>query len=213
MNGLGSVYWDQKFLKHLNVEDFKYVFEVGARYGDESIMLSKVFKNANIYSFEINPLTVDECEKKLQGFEKVTFYNFGLGDKDEYLPFYSFFQGNDGASSLLKREDFVTTQKEIGDVKITTLKKFTSNVNVPYIDLLCMDVQGFELNILKGASNYIKNINYIIMEEPKKGIKSPYVGCPSSEDIYQFMKENKFLEIQRVSENNIEDNVLYQNIQ
>tara|TARA_R110002153_G_C13286681_1_gene494553 strand:- start:395 stop:1036 length:642 start_codon:yes stop_codon:yes gene_type:complete len=212
MNGLGSLYWDEKFLRHLDIENFKYIFEVGARYGDESLALSRIFKESHIYSFEINPLTVNECQEKLLGIKNITFYNLGLGEKDEYLPFYSFLGGNDGASSLLKRKDFSQTQKETGNVKITTLEKIVSSINLPYIDLLCMDVQGFELNILKGASDYISNINYIIMEEPKRGVNSPYIGCPSSEGISIFMKENNFLEIERVSENDIEDNVLYKNV-
>ena len=49
-----TYYYDEKFLKHLNVDDVKYVCEAGARYGDESIQLSKTFKNATIYSFECN---------------------------------------------------------------------------------------------------------------------------------------------------------------
>ena len=83
-----------------------------------------------------------------------------------------------------------------------------------------MDVQGYELNVLKGSGDFINKINYIIMEEPKSiintkylstGVHSKYINAPSSEEINKFMIENGFLEIERIEENKIEDNVMYKN--
>jgi len=84
-----------------------------------------------------------------------------------------------------------------------------------------MDVQGYELNVLKGAGNFIKNINYVIMEEPKPiinsrylpdGVHSKYINAPTSQEINIFMKDKGFIEIERIEENKIEDNVMYKNI-
>ena len=83
-----------------------------------------------------------------------------------------------------------------------------------------MDVQGYEMNVLKGTGNFIKNINYIIMEEPKpiinteylpKNTHSKYINCPTSQEIKEFMLKNNFIEIERIAENKIEDNVMYKN--
>ena len=41
-------YWDHRFLKHFDIESFKIILEVGARYGDESIQLSKLFTLLNV---------------------------------------------------------------------------------------------------------------------------------------------------------------------
>ena len=58
------------------------------------------------------------------------------------------------------------------------------------------------------------------MEEPKpvinlkylpKDMHSKYIGAPSSQDISCYLKENNFIEIERISENEIEDNVMYKN--
>jgi len=92
--------------------------------------------------------------------------------------------------------------------------------NIYNIDLLCMDVQGFELNVLKGAEEYLKTIKYIIMEEPKKiintcflpvNVHSRYINSPCSQEIKDFMLKNNFIELVRIDENMIEDNVLYKN--
>lgn len=211
-------YWDERFIKHLS--DINTIFEVGARYGDESIQLSNIFKGARVYSFECNPVTIDRCRSNLRNYPNIQFFDYGLGTKNEELPFFSYVKDNDGASSLLKRIDFEETQKQTGVVKIRKLSDFVSENNILKIDLLCMDVQGYELNILKGSDDFIKNIKYIIMEEPKPiinteflpaGVHSKYVNCPTSEEIKTFMTANGFEVLERLSENAIEDNVLYRN--
>ncbi len=213
-------YWDIRFLKHLENDNIKNVVEVGARYGEESIILSRVFGNSKIYSFECNPLTVNICRKNLENQENINFFDTGLGETNAQLPFYSYVDNNDGASSFYKRIDFDKTQRETGIINITTLSNFMNDNNLDSIDLLCMDVQGFELNILKGAAENISKIKYIIMEEPKsivnqeylpKDIHSKYINAPSSQEIHNFMINNGFVEIERIEENKIEDNVMYKN--
>lgn len=215
-----SYYWDPRFLKHItgNVET---VVEVGARYGDESLMLSNTFKDAHVFSFECNPFTVVQCSQKLEHNPNITFTPKGLGEKTEILPFYSYIADNDGASSFLKRIDAETTQVQSGVFEVIRLSDFANETNIDGIDLLCMDVQGFELNVLKGcSSDLIKKIRYVIMEEPKpiintmylpENVHSKYLNSPTSAEIKSFMTENDFIEIERIEENGIEDNVMYKN--
>jgi len=204
-------YWEPQFLQHLNKEDIKNVFEVGARTGEESIELSKIFDSSNIYSFECNPLVSEKTKKALDGYENIHFYAHGFGDKNEELPFYSYREDNVGASSLFKRFDFEKTQHESGKVIIKKLKDFVNENQIHKIDLFCMDVQGYELNVLKGAEDFIKKIKYIILEQPKTNNVS-YIGAPDASEIVDFMTKNNFKEIERLQENLIEDNVMYINL-
>ena len=50
------------------------------------------------------------------------------------------------------------------------------------------------------------------MEEPKPDIVSRYIGAPSSKDIKDYMTRNNFIEIERIPENLIEDNVMYKRV-
>ena len=215
-----SNYWDNLFLQHLVINNIKQVFEIGARYGDESIQLKKTFYNSEICSFECNPNTVEKCKINLTNIEGICLYDFGLGEKEQKIPFYSYTKNNDGASSFLKRIDFESTQKDSGLISMKRLDDFVKSKDIQNIDLLCMDIQGYELNVLKGAGDFIKNIKYIIMEEPKPiintnylpvNIHSKYINAPSSQEIKDFMIKNNFIEIERISENEIEDNVMYKN--
>ena len=213
-------YWDHRFLEKIN-DNINIIFEVGARYGNESLELSNIFPNSKIYAFECNPNTVNLCKTNLENKKNIQFIMSGLGDKNETRPFYSYIANNDGASSFLKRIDSESTQKVTGYIDIKKLSTFMKENNVEYIDLLCMDVQGFELNILKGSEEYLKKIKYIIMEEPKpiinthylpEGVHSKYITAPTSQEIRNFMLENNFIEVARLQENWIEDNVMYKHI-
>lgn len=210
-------YDDNRFISKLD-KNIDIIFEVGARYGDESIKLLKIFPNSKIYSFECNPLTIEKCKNKLLPHSNITFIPVGLGNNIDTLPFYSYML-SDGPSSFYKRIDFENTQKLTGHMDITTIIDIVKEYDIPKIDLLCMDVQGFELNILKGAQNFLKKIRYIIMEEPKKSNKilpqnlhSKYIGAPTAEEINDFLIKNGFVEIERLEENMLEDNVMYKNI-
>lgn len=213
-------YWDNQFIKNLEVDNVKYICEVGARYGDESIKLSSIFNNSQILSFECNPNTVNICKEKLEKHSQITFFDIGLGSEENTFPFYSYVTQNDGASSLFKRIDFDDTQKLTGYITIKKLSSILTTEKIPYIDLLCMDVQGYELNVLKGCDKFLSKIKYIIMEEPKKIINtkylpkdtySKYLGAPTPDELKSFMNKHNFTEIERISENDIEDNVMYKN--
>lgn len=216
-----SFYWDPLFLRHLSINDVKVVFEVGARYGDETKKLKSVFKNSVVYSFECNPVTIDICKQNLENESNIHFNAFALGEKEQKLPFYSYLVNNDGASSFFKRIDYHYTQKQTGTMDMKRLDQFVKEHKIDHIHLLCMDVQGYELNILKGAGDFLKKIDYIIMEEPKSsispqfmpiGVYSKYIDAPTPKEIKTFMLEHNFEEIERVKENEIEDNVMYRRI-
>jgi len=216
-------------LEYININT-KVIFEVGARDGYDSITMAKKYNNATIYSYECNPIVIDTCKMNLQNYKNIIFSPYGLGEKNELKQFYIYAPNKVinknliGASSFFPRPDtnnLILTE----NIKISTLKDEFEKYNIEFIDILCMDVQGSELNVLKGAKNYINNIKYIIMEQPKpikeqklnqkrKNIKAinNYIGAPEYSEIVDFMRKNKFVQIKQMDENLFEDNVLYKNI-
>ena len=215
-------------LKYINI-NAKVIFEVGARDGYDSITMTKKYNNATIYTYVCNPITIDTCKMNLQNYKNINFCPYGLGEKNEIKQFYIYAPNKVinknliGASSFFPRPD-TNNLIPIENIKISTLKDEFEKYNIEFIDVLCMDVQGSELNVLKGAKNYINNIKYIIMEQPKpikeqklnqkrKNIKAinNYIGAPEYSEIVDFMRKNKFVQIKQMEENLFEDNVLYKN--
>ena len=218
------------FIDKLNFKlDKVIIFEVGARDCLDSLTLSKI-SNSRIFSYEPNPLMKETCEKNSNKNNNIQFFNFGLGEEESSRDFYFYNQKRKldisvyvGCSGFLKRTDN-QNQIKIPNIKISTLKTEMEKNNIDFIDLLCLDVQGYELNVLKGARDKIKNIKYIIMEQPRgvnqgntnkvekiDNLEHPYIGSPNLEEINYFMKENNFEKILSKQENLLEDNCLYIN--
>jgi FkbM family methyltransferase len=215
-----SSYTIPQFTRDVQRDNVSIVFEVGARDGLDSISLSNFYSKSRVYSFECNPLSIETCVNNIKNKSNIIFNKFGLGNEIEKKPFFPFVANNTGASSFFKRIDFDVTQTEIGEVQIDTISNFCNTNNIDHIDILCMDTQGFELNILKGAGEFIQRVNFIILEEPRKEPNrkylpkghSKYLEAPSADEIQEFLKKNNFVEISRSYENELEDNVMYRNL-
>jgi len=211
-------YLHPEFLKNIDKEKIKVIFEVGARDGNDSVKLSNYYENSRIYSFECNPNTIDICRETLKPYPNISFYDFGLGDVSERRSFFPFSSENPGASSFFKRIDYDSTMTTIENIKIETIENFCKQNDINQIDLLCMDTQGYELKILKGCGNILSTIQHIIIEEPRQfinpmflppGLHSSYIGAPTHSEIQDFLTSNGFLESARIFENYLEDNVMY----
>ena len=216
-------YVDPRVLSLINIPKVEIIFEVGSRFGDEAIDLSNTFINSHVYAFECNPETAELCKKNLDKNPNITFNNFALGSQESELTFYPYIvENNPGASSFFKRIDADTTQDMLGRViKLRTGEAVMTELKLSKVDLLCMDVQGYELEVLKGFGYFLGKVRYIIMEEPSstpdknflpEGTHSKYLNSPTPKEIYYFMKKNGFKEIGRFKENFIEDNVIYKNM-
>lgn len=212
-------YTNPLYKTFLDKSKINTILEIGSRDGLYAISLSKEYPDSHIYSFECNPLTIDICRLNIQNSQQknISFYDFALGKDIGKLPFYSYVKDSDtpfalessGSSSFFKRDDFIQTQKYTKDVDVMRVDKFCNENNIKKIDLICMDVQGFELNILKGCGDLIHTIDYIILEVTKPGLISVYNLSPSYQEVNDFMTANGFEKSLVIEENRFEDNILY----
>jgi FkbM family methyltransferase len=214
------VYTDDRFHSQIPRDGLRVVFEVGARHGDESSALAAMLPEAIIHSFECNPMTIEACRSRLSTIANVRFHGHALGSSEESRTFYPFTSDNNpGSSSFLRRVDADRTQDALGTtIEIRTAKTVMEESGLKAVDLLCMDVQGFELEVLKGFGDRLADVRFVLMEEPslrpdrkylQEGSHSKYLEAPDQSAIRTFMTSNGFRELVRLPENKIEDNVLY----
>ena len=208
-------------LKKLDVQNIKTIIEVGARYGTESVDLAKDYPDATIHCFECNPNTLDKCSEICSKVDNVIFNPIGVSEHGDNLPFFSYILDNDGCSSFYQRIDGAQSMEYKGKLKTTTLQHYCKSKSIGFIDCLCLDTQGSELDIMKGTKEYIKNVRYIILEQPNEipnkhylppDTHSKYINAPTAGTIKHFLAKNGFVEIYRQKENEIEFNVVYQNL-
>lgn len=79
-------------------------------------------------------------------------------------------------------------QKEV-IVPGTRLDTFMIENNVKNIDILCIDLQGYELNALKSLGNHLNNVKYIITE---CSIESTYTNGAVFSELNDFLTSYNF---------------------
>lgn len=150
------------FLKIIKNNDI--VFDIGAR--DSNLPLLN--KNAKYFLFEPIQFNYDKLLNKFGEFNNVILCNKGLSDKDETVKIYI------ESESINKRSDINYIWKTVNpsrvingeteDIKLITLKTYIEENDIKKIDVMKVDVEGYEYNVIKGLYEYINIVDIILFE-------------------------------------------------
>ena len=139
------------------------LFDVGANVGEYSRILEAQFPSSRIYSFEALPSTFEILRANLQGHKNITYVNQALGALEEKRLIYSDGAGS-GLSSFYPIEGETDKKLEVTSIPVTTIDLFCARHGIAQIDFLKIDVEGFELEVLKGAERMIQNRKISIIQ-------------------------------------------------
>jgi len=131
------------------------VYDVGAHYGFYSSLFSTLTEGT-VYSFEPNPYCLKVLKKNLEinNFNKVKLFDFGLGDEEKGVEM-SIILDNLARSTC---EDKLKDRYEKGEHKIEKVRvgiRVLDNLNLPEPKLVKIDVEGFEVKVIKGMAKTI----------------------------------------------------------
>jgi len=138
--------------------------DVGANVGLWSLAISEKFPKVAISSFEPSLATFKKLSRNVDKRENIQVYNFGLGEESVDRVLYSD-EHLSGMASLTKRKleyrgiDFENSEK----VQIRTLDSWIQESGNK-ATILKIDVEGHELDVLKGAINSISQFKIIQFE-------------------------------------------------
>lgn len=160
-----------EYITNHNFPNNYNILEAGCHLGTDTKKLSKYFFEGKIYGFEPNKNLFGNILKPLQIEQKnVEIFNLALSNTDGITSFYldENPQGDSGASSLLKSEDFylkdyIKKETEI-EVESITMSTWMKKFNVFKIDFIWLDLEGYEYYVISNAINEIKNVKYIYLE-------------------------------------------------
>lgn len=174
------------------------VFDVGANKGDYASALLDEFGNqATVYCFEPSKSTYDLLRDRFKEQDNIQVFNFGLSDEDSTLSLYSDKEGSTLASLYPRDLNHVGIDVEMTEtVELKTVDGFCAEQGVEHIDLLKLDVEGHELNALKGASSLIESssVDYIQFEfggcniDSKTYFKDFFLALSPSYRIYRILR-------------------------
>ena len=176
------------------VKDLKFqtVFDIGSNKGQFILLIEKLFNSdIDVYSFE----PINEVLKKQKKFfsnkKNILFFNFALGEKSS-KKIFGITKRKDSSSFLkinnaIRNSDHSVEEKR--EIEIKSLDEVMENRNLIKPILAKIDVQGYELEVLKGSRNILKKIKYIIIEVSENEI---YTGQSLSNHIIKYLNEINF---------------------
>jgi FkbM family methyltransferase len=136
------------------------IFDVGANKGQYAMMVLKKAKPPfQLYSFEPQKSAFANL-KNITAVPHFKPFNIGLGSEKKQETLYNQIEGSGFASVVATSHDHVAEElvrKETID--LSTIDIFCEEQGIKTIDLLKIDVEGYEIEVLKGAKTMIANGN------------------------------------------------------
>lgn len=149
--------WEPHIVKLFKkyVKEGDTVLDIGGHLGTHTMALSKcVGPNGKVHVFEPQPKLFTELLVNifLNGCKNVIPHRMALGEKDGEAFIYSPFPHNEGMAHIATSGD---------KVQMKTLDSF----NFSNVSLMKLDIEGYEINALKGALETIKQNRPIMIVE------------------------------------------------
>ena len=139
--------------------DIKTVYDIGANQGHWSINAKSYLPEAKFYLFEAS----NYYKERLQN-TKLDFFIELLSDEvGKEVDFYD----STASGESYYKENTIWNINYIPKKRLTnTIDNFVLTNKIPLPEFIKLDTQGSELDILKGASDTMKNVKVILTEMP-----------------------------------------------
>jgi FkbM family methyltransferase len=163
--------------KHLTREGPHVVFDVGANVGQSIARFKEWFPSARIYSFEPVASTYAELQKRTRHLQGVHLYQLAMGGEtgDRFI--------NTNDDPLSSINSFVRqVKKGAGEmVQQDTLDRFCAATGIRGIDLLKIDVEGYELDVLNGCKELLQagKVKFLYIETALRDDETYFVPFAS----------------------------------
>jgi FkbM family methyltransferase len=188
----GRKTWIQ-FHPVFNHHKIQIIAYVGANEGHTALALNEVFPGREFFLFEPAPQTFNILVEKTKQHKNMHCLNIAAGSKEEYRQMLV--DEFSPASSLLPYEPialqeypFLGRQHNV-NVNIMPLDLVMKEKKIDGIDLLLMDVQGYENEVLLGAKETLKSCQVIISE---LSLQALYKDSSTFDSVYQALARQGF---------------------
>lgn len=152
------------FLQLIKDKNIKTVVDVGANAGHYTAHIRKEFPNSKIYCIEPILSCFNKLQDKFNSDININLINTIISSKNETVTFYEAV-GREGHSSIVKR-DFLHGDPNCNLIEREIKADTIDGLIDEDIDLLKIDTEGYELPVLKGCKQLLRQgkIRYIQFE-------------------------------------------------
>ncbi|MBC9929416.1 FkbM family methyltransferase [Chitinophaga qingshengii] len=168
------------------------ILDVGANIGQFALAVAHRYPQARIYSFEPEPDTYLRLQQHTRKIPAIRTFNFALGSSDGALTFYSNAYSHASSALQVSAEQILlkpqTAHTRSMEVPVKQLDQLP-DLPMKSPTLLKLDVQGFEQEVLRGASATLRQIDYLLFET---SFIPMYNGEPLFDEMHHFVKSLGF---------------------
>jgi FkbM family methyltransferase len=158
------------------------VIDGGANIGQFARAMVETFTSTHVHSFEPVPDVARTFRANLGDHRRVTLHEAALGSTEGVIPFFR--HEYTLASSALESISGSERMQRI-EVPVVRLDLALDDVDIPSSTLLKLDLQGFELEALRGATDTLQRVGYVLLEV---GLRPSYVGEPLFDQLYDLLR-------------------------
>ena len=198
INPLSSFHHNRIF-KYLCELDIEKIIDIGAHKGEFLENMLKIEKVNSFYAFEPQKNIFKELNEKFNKNEKVSLFNCAMDKEISYkklkinkISMKSSLAEVNENSLYLKFINFLAQSQSSFEseyeVKTTTVDKIFEDINQQKA-LLKIDVEGFEMNVIKGSQMKLAEISFIMLENQFGN----HFKNNSFKDITKFLSEQNFM--------------------
>lgn len=139
------------------------VIDVGTNIGETLLNFAKINREGRNIGFEPVPYLYDKAKTNigLNKFDNIDLVNKGLSSKHESLSFCEVNENNSGGTFLT----YENNKDPRRSVQVVRLDDFVDENKLQSISLIKIDVEGFEMEVLKGASDVLRNFKPTLFVE------------------------------------------------
>ena len=190
----------KRIIRFLQGKSLKTVIDVGAHKGEFAENALQIKGIKKIISFEPQKKIFEILKEKFIDNDKIVLSNLALSEKAEKKMMKINKMTNtstlnheiNSGSLYLKFKNFLLHQKNSiiseEEVETTTLDIFFEQKKIDQNTLLKIDVEGYELKVLKGYTQKIREIKYVLIENQ---FSNMYKGI-DFEDCHKFLVDKNF---------------------
>src|SRR5262245_41511690 len=136
------------------VSEKDIVFDVGANIGCTALLFGGL--SSKVYAFEPSRTTFAFLERNISrsGLKNVSAQNVGLGAESGSVPL-TFYPTN-RSGGFVSNHTRATAGHTVEKVEIRPLDEMFARLNVPRVDFIKIDVEGFEGHVIRGAARTLR---------------------------------------------------------
>jgi len=181
--------------------NLKGVIHIGAHFGEEIEAYLQIPTITSVLMFEPHPDTFETLKQKVEAhnykekFENFFIVNKGLGPFSCKIDMFTETANQGQSNSVLKPKVHAVQYPNIKfegkiEIQLDPLDRYEPSEVFNFINI---DVQGFEMEVFRGARKTLKNIDYIMTEVNRDEL---YEGCAQVEELDEFLSKHHFKRVE-----------------